>query len=732
MIARKDISLKKLQLNPQNLIFSIVMGVIALIINFYPIPFFANVQFVLGNTLTVIVAILCGPWYALATSLLASTSLMLTWDTYHVFFIFGLEALFLGFCRRKDIYALYGNIIFWLVIGMPIFYLMVKLFLAMPTEHLSFVTIKQAINSLIYTSIASLLVLMIPKLWMFETKIKDKQRRSLSKQMTYFVTLMITLSLLFSTLYFNYISLDKQQSLITKNQQETVFHLSNAGEQYIDNHQKVIENAARYFSIANESPQELQALLSNLHKSYPGFISMLVTDSQSKIIATSPASRLNNAKNKNIIVKDRDYFIEAFYNQRVFVSSVFLGRGFGTDPIIAISAPYYSKQNTTQPLGIIEASLDLKYFSAIDSDFSQQRNQSLILTDETNNIIYASDTLNLNVMSPFKYSIHNGLYLTKLPLMNITDTGSRIPEYIYAQKQLKNGWKVYIIEPFSPLLQLAEQQMQTSFLMLLGALFVSFFISNRISQLLTIPLEIVANQFGHLSQHDLNSQTLDDSYPKEVYSLYQRLLTSKQQLITQQFKLEETVVDRTQELEKANKKLKELVDKDPLTKLFNRRFAELKFHDVREFCLRNEQAITVAILDLDFFKTVNDSYGHLAGDECLRQVSAQLSQHFKRDIDILARYGGEEFILILPMSNALHIEHHLNEFRVKLSQMTINTPDGTKTFDITASIGAITANANFDTKLDKWIKIADDNLYQAKAQGRNRTIVTIINPEVES
>ncbi|WP_434951187.1 sensor domain-containing diguanylate cyclase [Shewanella sp. HL-SH4] len=724
--------MKKLSLNPQNLMFSILMGVIALIINFYPIPFFANVQFILGNTLTIVVAILCGPWYALVTSLLASTSLMLTWDSYHVFFIFGLEALFLGFCRRKDIYALYGNIIFWLVIGMPIFYLMAKLFFDMPTEHLPFVTIKQAINSLIYTSIASILVLMVPKLWMFETKIKDKQRRSLSKQMTYFVTLMITLSLLFSTLYFNYISLDKQQNLIVKNQQESVFHLSNAGEQYIDNHQKVIENAARYFSIASGSPQEIQPLLSNLHQNYPGFISMLITDNQARIIAASPTIRLNDAKNNNVIVNDRDYFIESFYNQRVFVSSVFLGRGFGNDAIVAISAPYYDKQNTAQPLGIIEGSLDLKYFSAIDYDFNQQKNQSIILTDETNNIIYASEKLNLNVMSPFKYGIHNGLYLTQLPLMNITETESRIPEYIYAQKQLKNGWNIYIIEPFSPLLQLAEKQMQASFFMLLGALFISFFISNRISQLLTIPLEMVANQFGQLSQHDLNNQVLDESSPKEVYSLYQRLLISKQQLITQQLELEETVVNRTKELEKANQKLKELVDKDPLTQLFNRRFAEHKFQEVREFCLRSEQAITVAILDLDFFKAVNDSYGHLAGDECLRQVSAQLSQHFKRDIDIIARYGGEEFILILPMSNALNIENHLNEFKIKLSQMPINTPDRTEAFDITVSIGAITANANFDARLDKWIKIADDNLYQAKAQGRNRTIVTIINPEVES
>ena len=138
------------------------------------------------------------------------------------------------------------------------------------------------------------------------------------------------------------------------------------------------------------------------------------------------------------------------------------------------------------------------------------------------------------------------------------------------------------------------------------------------------------------------------------------------------------------------------------------------------------------MIDLDHFKRINDSYGHLAGDECLRQVSALLLQHFKRDTDILARYGGEEFILILPMTNALNIEHHLNEFRTILASTTIDSPDSKQQFNLTASIGAITANANYHAQLDKWIKIADDNLYQAKAQGRNRVIVSIINPDSES
>ncbi|QIR16198.1 diguanylate cyclase [Shewanella aestuarii] len=714
--------------------FSLLLGVVALIINCYPIPFFANVQFILGNTLTVISSILFGPWYALLTSILASTGLVIVWDSFHVYIIFGLEALFLGFCRRRDIYALYGSVIFWLVFGMPAFYLLGNLFFDLPNNHLPFVTLKQAINSMIYTSIASLLVLSIPKLWRFKGRIKDKQRRSLSKQVTYFITLMITLSLLLSALLFNFYFLERQQQLVKVNQNETVRHIAYAGETYLENHIKVIENAAYLFTITNDSPTSSQAFLSNLHRNYPSFISMLMTNEKGNFIALSPLSKFQNPDEfkLNNNVKDRDYFIESFYNLRVYVSSVFVGRGFGNDAIVAMSAPYFDKTDHTKALGIIEGSLDLNYFDKIDYDFEGMRNQSIVLTDEKNNIIYASNQLNLKVMTPFHYALYKGRYQTTLDLININNTDSSTPEYIYAKSELSNGWKLYIVEPFTPLLKIAENQMLNSFAMLLVALLLTFYISNKISQLLSIPLEMIANQFSQLAQSSTKHQLLDDNAPREVYSLYETLLASKQQLIDHQLELENIVAIRTEELETANTKLKELVDRDPLTALYNRRYAEHKFIETREFCLRSEQAITVAVVDLDFFKAINDTYGHLAGDECLRQVASVLKQHFKRDIDIISRYGGEEFMLILPMSNALNIEHHLNEFRLKLNQILISIPNGSQQLTLTCSIGAIIANANYHHDLDRWIKIADDNLYQAKAQGRNRTILTIISPETES
>ncbi|MGI2174949.1 diguanylate cyclase [Shewanella ulleungensis] len=716
------------KINQQHLLFSIALGVVGLLINCYPIQFFANVQFVLGNTVTVIAAVLLGPWYAFVTAMLASTGLMINWDSPHVYLFFGLEALFLGYARRRDIYALYADATYWLVIGAPLVYLYVTFIMDIPSSHLGFIIAKQGVNGLVYTSIASLLILAIPKLWFFKDKVKDRHRRLLSAQLTYFFTLMVTLTLLFSALIFNYYFLDRQQKMLKENINDAVSHLATSAQNYINNHKTVIANAANQLTIASDDPLQWQPMLSNLHNSYPGFISMLIANPQAEIVAASPVSRLlAQSKTQKTTIKDRDYFIESFYNHRLFVSSVFLGRGFGNDSIIAMSAPFYTNEQQTTTAGIVEGSLDLNHFSHIDQASEYADDESVVMVDEQNQIIYASEKLGLKSLSKFNFAINNGVYRTRLELLNIERPKSIVPEYIYAHQTLDNGWTVYILKEFSPLLKLAEEQMFSSFIMLLISLIGTFYISRKLSALLTVPLEAVASQFSPSGLGLNKIQSIDENSPKEVFSLYQRLAASKQQLIDHQVELEETVVRRTEELETANRKLKELVDRDPLTGLYNRRYAERKFTELLDFCLRSEQAITVVVLDLDLFKNINDNYGHLAGDECLRIVAQLLQKYFKRDIDIVSRYGGEEFLLILPLTNALHIKHHLNSFREALADLEMISPEDKRSFTVTLSIGAITANPDYANELDKWIKIADDNLYKAKQEGRNKTVIDIIN-----
>ncbi|GIU53608.1 diguanylate cyclase [Shewanella sp. KT0246] len=719
-------------INPQHLLFALILGVLGFIINCYPIPIFANVQLVIGNTFSIISAVILGPWYALITALLSASGLMLTWGSPHVYLIFSVEVLFIGYSRRKGLYPLYGSALYWLTIGMPLTYLYMKTFSDLPGSHMPFAIIKQGINGLIYASLASLLIVLIPKLWQFNGRSIARTRRSFNDQVTYFMTLMLTLCLLISALTFNYLFLEKQQTLLHRNLTETAVHLSSATEQYIENHKRVVEYAANFLSLANTSSNEWQPMLSKLHNNYPSFITMLIANDEAKVVAGSPGVMMldENRDIKDMSIKDRDYFIESFHNHQVYVSPVFKGRGFGNDSIIAISAPFYHGNNATKAAGIIEGSLDLRFFSSIDSKNNYGDKELLVLVDNNNHVIYATSELGLTEHEDFKYSNDKGQYHITLDVIKINNLEATSHEYVYTKKKLNNGWQLYVLQPLSPLLKTAESQMLGTFILLIISIILTSFISRKVCQLLTAPLEIVANQFGQMSNEEIKSQVIDENSSKEVFNLYQSLTASKRALLKHQLELEETVAIRTDELEQANKKLLSLVEEDPLTGLKNRRFAEDKFEAVLDFCLRGEHAITIVILDLDFFKKVNDTYGHLAGDECLRVVSGLLKNEFKRDTDIVARYGGEEFLLILPLSNALKIEQHLNKFKQKLSEVVITSPTSEQQFSVTTSIGAITANASFSNDIDVWIKVADDNLYAAKEQGRNKVIINVINEQV--
>ena len=129
--------------------------------------------------------------------------------------------------------------------------------------------------------------------------------------------------------------------------------------------------------------------------------------------------------------------------------------------------------------------------------------------------------------------------------------------------------------------------------------------------------------------------------------------------------------------------------------------------------------MSVAIIDLDYFKTVNDEHGHAAGDAVLREFAQRCKQHL-RDLDLIGRLGGEEFAVLLPYSNVDDASRAIERLR----QHVTNAPvvyEGTA-INISFSAG-VTQLRQSDSKLDDWLARADEALYQAKENGRNQTVV---------
>ena len=176
--------------------------------------------------------------------------------------------------------------------------------------------------------------------------------------------------------------------------------------------------------------------------------------------------------------------------------------------------------------------------------------------------------------------------------------------------------------------------------------------------------------------------------------------------------LEARVAERTQALQDALAAANVLVITDSLTQAFNRRHMETLVQDEVERAQRYHQATALIILDIDYFKAVNDNYGHPTGDKVLRQVSDMLGQNLRQS-DALGRWGGEEFLILLPQINVAAATNVAE----KLRQAIFATEFGLKE-PLSISLGV--ADLLRDESAGEWIKRADQALYNAKHLGRNQ------------
>jgi diguanylate cyclase (GGDEF)-like protein len=187
--------------------------------------------------------------------------------------------------------------------------------------------------------------------------------------------------------------------------------------------------------------------------------------------------------------------------------------------------------------------------------------------------------------------------------------------------------------------------------------------------------------------------------------------------------LEEKIFSRTRELEIANEQLEKLSLTDTLTGLPNRRHFEQQYAQIWEIAKRNGMTLSIVICDIDFFKKINDTHGHLVGDAVLKEIASILKATSKRSTDYIARIGGEEFILILPDADDAHAKEFCEKIRQQMKGLSVVVDEKTVLENITFSFGVST----MIPKEGMWPKVAlkqaDEALYEAKESGRNTVVV---------
>lgn len=183
--------------------------------------------------------------------------------------------------------------------------------------------------------------------------------------------------------------------------------------------------------------------------------------------------------------------------------------------------------------------------------------------------------------------------------------------------------------------------------------------------------------------------------------------------------LEIKVAERTRELEALNAQLRTLTLTDGLTKVANRRRFDEKLHEEWNRGPRHGQPLSLLVMDIDHFKSVNDTYGHLSGDDCLVSVAERCGKQIHRAGDLLARYGGEEFVVLLPCTPAAGACEIAERMRLAVAAKPIDVGAG-QSIPLTISIGVSTMVTDREIDADVLIRSADEALYLAKSGGRNR------------
>ena len=173
-----------------------------------------------------------------------------------------------------------------------------------------------------------------------------------------------------------------------------------------------------------------------------------------------------------------------------------------------------------------------------------------------------------------------------------------------------------------------------------------------------------------------------------------------------------------EEIKKSQVELKLLSITDPLTALYNRRYFDTSAQDILKVSKKMEQNLSIIMMDIDFFKKVNDTYGHTVGDGVLIKLAGKLKE-ISRENDVVCRYGGEEFIILLPKTDLESAVTLAEKIREECSHISIMS-DQNEVFFFTLSLGVSEVDTKNDIDIKVAINKADEALYDAKNSGKNR------------
>ena len=680
---------------------ALLLGLLGALGNFFPLPLGQYITLYFGNVAFLVAASLFRPWVTLGVASLSLLPMVWAELPPWLVLVYMLESLWVGVWRTRGMAVLFSSAVFWMVIILP---LLVVLQSGQLQGQFWLESLSIILNGLLMASIAQL----ISDGLQMSSVSKDVVQHAPTRESIKSVLLRVLSA--FAVLLSLGLGLTLNQTFEQRQKTEQYQHmlreaeiLGSMLEEYLDVHITIVSRVAE--DIAGLSGGEAQQLLSNVKRSRPGFITMLVTDERGQIIHAAPETLLDGTNNDRLSVIDRDYFIEAINQRRPYVSAPFLGRGFGRDVIVAVSAPIISNKGGIE--GVVEGSLNLQRVGRFHGFNLSAEQNKVVITDARNRVIFANNGLGLNPLDAFSLSNVGKHEL----FVDSQGTG-----YSVAVNSLSKGWMVHVLHPDRLVLANILEHFSSLFFTLGFITLAAIVLSARLAVSLSSPILRLVKDIRGEAEQETPSRIID---VEEIQQLYDTYYTNKRRIEYQQQYLEERVYRRTMDLLEANNELSRHSYSDSLTGLDNQRSMAERFAQLRSLAQRNDGRLIVLSIDIDYLKRVNETYGHDKGDRCIVGMAEVLKSCFQREYDILARLGSDQFVVITQVFDWDVLRQYIDVCRLKIESTAIAI-DGGREVNLTVSMGGFVAPAEWSQYYEDWLQLADKLMHQAKSHGRNK------------
>ncbi len=520
----------------------------------------------------------------------------------------------------------------------------------------------------------------------------------------------------------------------------------NAWREVREKHQSLAKNlAAPLFSYINDRHIALSLIATQLarHKSSNDktntkrilaegltqlnrFESMILLDAQYRIIDYASSYPIDTRQFPRLKLADSDFLDIAFKADNISLSPVVLNP-LNNRTTIFIAIPV-TTDDTGKPTQLLLGELKIAVIEAMRAGIHFGQHGHSAIVDQLGRVIAHPnpDWMNDYIKDLSKLSIVQAMmngetgvteFYSPFKKQDMVAGFTAVPQY---------GWGIMVPQPKVEVSAQVDRLLRAELTWALAGLSIALIVGFSLAGWITRPINQLARAGRRLQEKNYQSRLPETpSYaPREIQQLGEafggavsNLINSREELNTLNRSLQQRIDAATTELREANSKLEQLTKIDHLTKLSNRRHLEDAMLQLASRRQGDSQTICLLLLDIDGFKTINDEYGHPAGDAVLMQIGNILQQSL-RNTDIAARYAGDEFVVLLRTG--------LEAGRTRANQLRKDIEEHVflyngKELHTTVSIGLISCEINSQCNdIEDVLRRSDEAMYEAKRQGRNR------------